>query len=161
MTRHQTSPCTVLRRASGFAAVLFMADSAAARADVTVTAAGSGYDIEVSGQATSADVIAAIAAATRATASGTPDTTPVLPNHLAGASLVRALRVLLPHAPFVIRYRKDGTPEAIILLTPVKSAGAAAITRITPSLTASPAGNPVPASGRDAFVKSLPMIRTK
>ena len=91
-------------------------------AEVSVAPAGKGYDIDVSGQASTTEVIDAIAAATGATIQGYPEDGTVADNHIRGASLERALRALLPKAAFVVRFNADDTPAAIIFLSDAKDA---------------------------------------
>ena len=91
-------------------------------AEVNVAPAGKGYDIDVSGQASTTEVIDAIAAATGATIQGYPEDGTVADNRIRGASLERALRALLPNAAFVVRFNADDTPAAIIFLSDAKDA---------------------------------------
>jgi hypothetical protein len=89
-------------------------------AEVNVAPSGKGYDIDVSGQASTTEVIDAIAAATGATIQGYPEGGTVADNRIRGASLERALRALLPKAAFVVRFNADDTPAAIIFLSDAK-----------------------------------------
>lgn len=91
-------------------------------AEVSVAPAGKGFDIDVSGQASTTEVIDAIAAATGATIQGYPEDGTVADNRIRGASLERALRALLPKAAFVVRFNTDDTPAAIIFLSDAKDA---------------------------------------
>jgi hypothetical protein len=89
-----------------------------AAAGVTVTPAAKGYDIDIDGQASASELIEAIAGATGVEIKGQPEDATVGPNHLRNTSLERALRQLLPKAPFAIRFDADDTPETIIFLSP-------------------------------------------
>lgn len=89
----------------------------AAQAEVTVVPAARGFDIDVSDQATSTELLDAITSATGVKIEGAPEDAAIGANHLRSASLERALRTLMPRAGFVVRSRGDGTPEAIIFLS--------------------------------------------
>lgn len=91
-------------------------------AEVNVSPGGKGYDIDVSGQASTKEVLDAIAAATGATIEGYPEDGTVADSRIRGASLERALRALLPKAAFVVRFNADDTPAAIIFLSDTKDA---------------------------------------
>ena len=90
----------------------------AATADVTVKPATKGYDIDITGSASATELIDAIASATGVDIKGKPEDTPVGANHLRNASLERALRVLLPKAPFVVKSDDEDMPTEIIFLSP-------------------------------------------
>lgn len=90
-------------------------------AEVSVSPAGKGYDIDVSGQVSTTEVLDAIAAATGATIEGYPEDGAIADNRIRGASLERALRALLPKAAFVVRFDADDTPAAIIFLSDAKN----------------------------------------
>lgn len=89
-----------------------------ATAEVTVNAAAKGYDIDITGNATASELVDAIVSATGVEIKGEPEDTTVGSNHLRNASLERALRLLLPKAPFAVRYDSDDMPEAIVFLSP-------------------------------------------
>ena len=114
----------MLRWFSGPATALFIGTllCGSVAAEVNVAQAGKGYDIDVSGQASTTEVIDAIAAATGATIQGYPLDGTVADNRIRGASLERALRALLPKAAFVVRFNADDTPAAIIFLSDAKDA---------------------------------------
>ena len=95
----------------------------AALADVTVKAASAGYDIDITEGTTASDLLDAIAEAAGVEIKGEPEDAEVAPNHLRNASLERALRMLLPKAPFAVRYDADDTPETIVFLSPSAGAG--------------------------------------
>ncbi|MEI7599933.1 MAG: hypothetical protein WCJ41_11520 [Aestuariivirga sp.] len=90
----------------------------AAAAEVTVKPAAKGYDIDITGNATASELIEAIASATGVDIKGEPEDTPVGANHLRNASLERALRALLPKAPFVVKSDDEDMPTEIIFLSP-------------------------------------------
>ena len=85
--------------------------------------ASRGYDIDITEGTTASDLLDAIADAAGVEIKGEPEDTEVVPNHLRNASLERALRMLLPKAPFAVRYDADDTPEAIVFLSPSAGAG--------------------------------------
>lgn len=95
-----------------------------ALASVKVTPAQNGYDIDIDGEANATEVIEAIASATGVEIKGQPEDTAVGPDHLRNTSLERAIRKLLPKAPFAVRFDADDTPEAIIFLSPSQDGGA-------------------------------------
>ena len=97
--------------------------SGTAPAEVTVAIAPKGYDIDISGQVTTDELLAAIAKAIGVTISGQPTETTVRENHFRSSSLERALRALLPHAAFVVSFAKNGSPEKIIFLSANKTDG--------------------------------------
>lgn len=90
----------------------------AAAAEITVKPATKGYDIDITGEASASELIEAIASATGVDIKGKPEDTPVGANHLRNASLERALRVLLPKAPFVVKSDDEDMPTEIIFLSP-------------------------------------------
>lgn len=92
----------------------------AAQAEVTVAPAGRGYDIDVAGQVSSAELLSAIATATGVTITGDPEDATIRDSHFRGTSLERALRALLPHAAFVVSFAKNGAPDRIIFLSAAK-----------------------------------------
>lgn len=91
--------------------------AAPAYAQVTVTPAAKGYDIDIENQISAAELIDALAAATGANVKGQPQEATINPNHLRGASLERALRLLLPGAAFTLGFNADGKPTSIIFLS--------------------------------------------
>ncbi len=93
-----------------------------AQAEVTVTPAAKGYDIDIVGQASVGELLDAIAKG-GITITGQPPDATITANHFRSASLERALRALLPHAPFVVRFAKNGVPEKIIFLSAAKGEG--------------------------------------
>lgn len=112
--------CAGFRRIVLSTALLGAASGATAWAEVTVAPAARGYDIDITGQASSTELIDAIAAALGIKVQGYPADSTVTANQLRGASLERALRALLPTARFVVRFNDDDTPEAIIFLSASK-----------------------------------------
>ncbi|WP_374331777.1 hypothetical protein [Aestuariivirga sp.] len=106
-------------RIMGLVLIFLLGDalSGTARAEVTVTPAAKGYDIEVSDQATSSELLDAITNATGVTIKGLPDETTLAANHLRSTTLERAIRMLMPAANFVVRFRPDNTPAQIIFLS--------------------------------------------
>lgn len=98
--------------------------SGAALAEVTVTPAARGFDVDVTGQASTTEVLDAIANATGVEIKGTPGDAAVGENHLRGASLERAIGVLLPKAGFIVRSDADGKPVAIIFMAAPDAGGA-------------------------------------
>lgn len=114
----------MLQWISGHATVLLIgaALSGSVAAEVNVSPAGKGYDIDVTGQASTTEVLDAIAATTGATIEGYPVDGTIADNRIRGASLERALRALLPKAAFVVRFNADDTPAAIIFLSDSKDA---------------------------------------
>lgn len=115
-----------LRRALALlvAMLVAMAWPAALRAEVTVTAAAKGYDVDVSDQASVSEVIDAIVTATGVKVVGAPEDGTIASLHLRSASLERVLRALLPHEGFALRFNADDTPDAIIFLSAENAAGA-------------------------------------
>lgn len=93
-------------------------------AEVSVTPAARGYDVDVVGQVSSSEVLDAFATATGIDIKGAPEETTVAETHLRGASLERALRALLPHAGFVVSSDADGKPTAIIFMAASQDGGA-------------------------------------
>lgn len=93
-----------------------------AAAEITVAPAGKGFDIDITEQASSTEVVDAIADAIGVKVEGYPEEGPVAASHLRSASLERALRALLPKAAFVVRFNEDDTPAAIIFLSESKDA---------------------------------------
>jgi hypothetical protein len=114
----------MLRRVSKSVIVLLIGAAlcGSVAAEVNVSPAGKGYDIVVSGQASTKEVLDAIAAATGAIIEGYPEDGTVADNRIRGASLERALRALLPKAAFVVRFDADDTPSVIIFLSNAKDA---------------------------------------
>lgn len=96
-----------------------------AAATIKIAPAEKGYDFDIDAQTTASELIDAIASATGVDIKGEPQDTTVGPNHLRNTSLERALRKLLPKAPFAVRFDADDTPEAIIFLTPSEGGGGA------------------------------------
>lgn len=94
----------------------------AVAADVTVEPASQGYDIDVTEGTTASELLDAVADAAGVEIKGEPEDTEVSANHLRNVSLERAFRMLLPKAPFAIKYDADDTPNMIVFLSP--SAGA-------------------------------------
>jgi hypothetical protein len=90
---------------------------AVALADVTVTPAAKGYDIDITGDASSSDLIDAIVGATGVAIKGEPGDATLTANHLKNTSLERALRSLLPGTNFAVRFGDDDKPSEIIFLT--------------------------------------------
>ncbi|MFO1133166.1 MAG: hypothetical protein U1E16_14295 [Hyphomicrobiales bacterium] len=86
-------------------------------AGVTVTPASKGYDIDVSDQASSSELLDAISDATGVTIKGLPDETTLATNHLRSTTLERALRMLMPGTNFVVRFGPDNAPTQIIFLS--------------------------------------------
>ena len=113
--RHGVPPAAVF--------CLGVALCAPAMAAVTVTPATKGYDIDVTGPSSASEVIDAIAGATGVVIKGEPEDATVGTNHLRNTSLERALRVLLPGAPFAVRFGEDDMPEEIIFLAPSQDGG--------------------------------------
>jgi hypothetical protein len=109
----------MLRRvlAAGVAVMLATVLSSPARADVTVTPVAKGYDIDVSDQASSAELLDAITTATGVTLRGLPDETTLSANHLRATSLERAIRMLMPGVNFTVRFGPDNAPAQIIFLS--------------------------------------------
>lgn len=87
-----------------------------ASAGVTVTPAAKGYDIDVSDQASSSELLDAISTATGVAIKGLPDETTLATNHLRSTTIERALRMLMPGTNFVVRFGPDNAPEQIIFL---------------------------------------------
>lgn len=85
-------------------------------AEVTVKPAARGYDIDITEEATSSDLIDAIAEATGANVKGEPEDASLAPNHLRSTSLERAIRMLIPGAKFAVRFNDDDSPAEIIFL---------------------------------------------
>jgi len=108
----------MLLRVFGWSAVIAIGLSwpGAALAEVTVTPAAKGYDVDVTGQASTTEVLEAIVGATGVEIKGTPGDAAVSENHLRGASLERAIRALLPKAGFIVRSDAEGKPAAIIFM---------------------------------------------
>jgi len=102
--------------ACAVAAVAGLSWSGAALAEVTVTPAARGFDVDVTGQASTTEVLEAIANATGVEIKGTPGDAAVGENHLRGTSLERAIGVLLPKAGFIVRSDAEGKPAAIIFM---------------------------------------------
>lgn len=88
-----------------------------ALADVTVRPATKGYDIDVTENASSSELLDAIANSTGATIKGQPEEVTLAANHLKATSLERAIRVLIPGANFVVRFGPDDAPAQIIFLS--------------------------------------------
>lgn len=109
-------PKLLLAPAAGLAMCILHCGPAVA--DVTVKPAARGYDIDIAGGTSASELIDAIANATGVEIKGEPEDATVGPNHLRNASLERALRMLLPKAPFAVRYDADDTPETIVFLSP-------------------------------------------
>jgi len=105
------APCTVL---------LASISSGTAWAEITVSPAARGYDIDITDQASSTELIDAIAATLGIKVQGYPADSTVAAGQLRGASLERALRALLPTARFVVRFNDEDSPEAIIFLSAAK-----------------------------------------
>lgn len=110
-----------LWRLVGTAVFFAVAGIGAAHADITVKPVARGYDIDVTSETTASELVDAIANATGVDIKGEPEDTTVGVNHLRSASLERALRALLPKAPFVVRSDADDTPTEIIFLAPRKN----------------------------------------
>ena len=127
MSDNKPASRNMLRWISGPAAALLIGTAlcGSVAAEVTVSPAGKGYDIDVTGQVSTTEVLDAIAAATGATIEGYPEDGTVADNRIRGASLERALRALLPKAAFVVRFSEDDTPTAIIFLSDSKGAAPA------------------------------------
>lgn len=85
---------------------------------VKVTPAAQGYDIDIDSPTSASELVDAIAAATGVEVKGEPEDVSVGPNHLRNTTLERALRKLMPKAPFAVRFDSDDTPEEIIFLSP-------------------------------------------
>ena len=115
---------TMLRWISGSAIALLMSASLCGpvAAEIIVAPSGKGYDIDITEQASSTEVVDAIADAIGVTVEGYPEEGPIAASHLRSASLERALRALLPKAAFVVRFNEDDTPAAIIFLSAPKDA---------------------------------------
>lgn len=109
-----------VRRIALSAVLLGAASGGTAWAEITVSPAARGYDIDITDQATSTELIDTIAAALGIKVQGYPVDSTVGANQLRGASLERALRALLPTARFVVRFNDDDSPEAIIFLSDSK-----------------------------------------
>lgn len=91
-----------------------------ALADVTVKPVEKGYDIDITEETSSSEVIDAIADATGVDIKGEPEDSMVPANHLRNVSLERALRTLLPRVPFSVRFDADDVPETIIFMAKAK-----------------------------------------
>lgn len=115
-----------------------------ARAEVTVTPVAKGYDVDVIGQASSAEVLEAIAGATGVEIKGTPGDTTVNESHLRSASLERAIRALLPRAGFVVSSDAEGKPVSIIFMAVSGDGGAP------------PPGDPTMPDAQDGSVPDQP-----
>ena len=113
--------CSIMGPVAVLAAGVALCGTAAA--EVTVKPASKGYDIDITGDATAAELIEAIASATGADIKGEPENTAVGVNHLRNASLERALRALLPKAPFAVKSDDDDMPTEIIFLSPSQMGG--------------------------------------
>ena len=113
--------CSIMGPVAVLAAGVALCGTAAA--EVTVKPASKGYDIDITGDTTAAELIEAIASATGADIKGEPENTAVGVNHLRNASLERALRALLPKAPFVVKSDHDDMPTEIIFLSPSQMGG--------------------------------------
>lgn len=101
---------------------LFIALSGAAWAEITISPATRGYDIDITDPTSSTALIDALAGAAGVKVGGYPADSPVATSHLRNASLERALRALLPTARFVVRFNSDDTPAEIIFLTSAENA---------------------------------------
>lgn len=112
--------CAGFRRIALSAAFLGAASGGTAWAEITVSPAARGYDIDITDQASSTELIDAIAAALGIKVQDYPADSTVAASQLRGASLERALRALLPTARFVVRFNDDDSPEAIIFLSASK-----------------------------------------
>lgn len=99
------------------AAAVAVTLSATALAEVTIEPASKGYDIDVTDNASSTELLDAITEATGATIKGRPDEVTLSANHLKGTSLERAIRMLIPGTNFVVRLGPDGAPAQIIFLS--------------------------------------------
>lgn len=97
--------------------ILALVISGPAVAEITISPAARGYDIDITGQTSSAALIDALAGAIGAKVEGYPPDSPVASGHLRNASIERALRTLLPTARFIVRFDADDTPAAIIFLS--------------------------------------------
>ena len=106
------------------AAVLLWAP--AAQAEVTVAPAATGFDIDITDQASASELLDAVAAATGAVIKGRPEDATINANQLRNSSMERALRKLLPGAAFAVRYDDDGKLAAIIFLSPDSAGGESA-----------------------------------
>lgn len=106
------------------ASVLTMAAMLAppASAEVTISPAASGYDIDITGPVSSSELIDVISAATGIAVKNRPKDTTINTNHLRSTSLDRALRKLLPGTAFTIRSGDEGAPAMIIFLSPSAAA---------------------------------------
>ena len=91
-----------------------------ALADVTVKPVDKGYDIDITEETSSSEVVDAIVEATGVDIKGEPEDSMVPANHLRNVSLERALRTLLPRVPFSVRFDSDDVPETIIFLAKTK-----------------------------------------
>lgn len=96
-----------------------------ASAEVSIVPDASGYDIEISGQASPGELLDAIASATGVSVKGQPEDATLTANKLHGVSMERALRKLLPGSAFAVRYGDDGRPTALIFLTSDTTDGSA------------------------------------
>lgn len=105
-------------KAVGTAALLLLASlSGAASAEITITPATRGYDIDITEPTSSTALIDALAGAASLKVRGYPVEGPVAASQMRNASLERALRALVPTARFVVRFNADDTPAEIIFLS--------------------------------------------
>ena len=113
-----------LPRWTMFASLLAMTVGLAhpASAEVTISPAASGYDIDIIGPVSSTELIDVISAATGVAVKNRPEDTTINTNHLRSTSLDRALRKLLPGTAFTIRSGDEGAPAMIIFLSPSAAA---------------------------------------
>ena len=120
MTQGIWRTCRGFRRIVPSTVLLAAISSATAWAEITVSPAARGYDIDITDQASSTELIDAMTAALGIKVQGYPAESTVAAGQLRGASLERALRSLLPTARFVVRFNDDDSPEAIIFLSAAK-----------------------------------------
>lgn len=138
----------VLRQTLLCAALFGVTTSSTAWAEITVSPAARGYDIDVTDPVSSTELIDAIAAALEIKVKGYPDESTVAANQLRGASLERALRALLPSARFVVRFNEDDSPAALIFLSAGKGG--------EPGLELSEPGGSMPPDDTDTYDGSEP-----
>lgn len=90
---------------------------ASALAEITISPAARGFDVDITEQTSSTALLDALAGATGAKVERYPAESPIGASHLRSASLERVLRQLLPEARFVVRFNADDTPAEIIFLS--------------------------------------------
>lgn len=131
--------------------------------EVTVTILDGRYDVEIAAPVPAADLAAALASAAGAAVLGDPGQDSVAPAHSHGLSLERTLARLLPHRPFAVRWREGGGQVAAIVFpgaTRPDQAGPVPAPATRHPAPAVPGLPPLPDTGRDAFIRQLPMLKT-